>query len=174
MSKPFERSKVYYSGSIKGTPEPDPEFAWKLVQYMAQNGADVLSEHVAGRNQQEMDEIRARRIGMTIQQLKNNSEPWIGIRRQDLEWVNEATHVVALVNAPSLGVGMEIQRAIDKPKLGMNKTPILCLVQESVLPKLSYMVRGVVPEESSLFQLQTYQNLEQAQQHIFDFLSVRK
>ncbi len=174
MSKPFERLKVYYSGSIKGTPEPDPEFAWKLVQYMAQNGADVLSEHVAGRSQQEMDKIRARRIGVTIEQLKNNPEPWIGIRHQDLEWVNEATHVVALVNAPSLGVGMEIQRALDKPKLGMNETPILCLVQENVLPSLSYMIRGVVPQESPTFQLKTYQNLEQAQEHIFYFLTIGK
>ena len=174
MSKPFENLKVYYSGSMRGSPEPDPEFAWKLVQFMGHNGADVLSEHVAGRTQQEMEEIMARRIGLTIQEIQKNPEPWFAIRRQDLDWVNEATHVVALVNAPSLGVGMEIQRALDKPKLGMNETPILCLVQEDILPKLSFMIRGVTPKESPLFQIQTYKGLDQAQQHIFDFLSVRK
>lgn len=174
MPKPFEQLKVYYSGSIKGTQEPNPEFAWKLVQYMAQNGADVLSEHVAGRNPQEMGEIRARRIGTTIQEFQKNSKPWFAIRRQDLDWVNEATHVVALVNSPSLGVGMEIQRALDKPKLGMNETPILCLVQEDIFPKLSFMIRGVTPKESSVFQIREYQNLQQAQQHIFAFLTIRK
>jgi hypothetical protein len=171
---PFEGRIVYYSGSIKGTPEPDPEFAWKLVRYMGKNGADVLSEHVAARNQQEMDEIRTRRIGITIQEFQKNPEPWFAIRHQDLKWVNEASHVVALVNAPSLGVGMEIQRALDKPKLGMNETPILCLTREDLLPKLSFMIRGVSAEESSNFQIKTYQNLEQAQKHIFDFLSLRK
>ena len=46
---PFTGKKVYYSGSISGVPEPDPEFAWKLVRYMIDNGADVLSERVAAR-----------------------------------------------------------------------------------------------------------------------------
>jgi len=174
MLKPFKGLKVYYSGSIKGTPEPDPEFPLKLVQYMAQNGADVLSEHVASRNPQEMEEIRARRIGKTIQELQKNPKPWFAIRRQDIDWVNEATHVVALVNSPSLGVGMEVQRALDKPKLGMNETPILCLVQEDIFPKLSFMIRGITSQESPLFQLQTYKDLEQAQQNIFNFLTTRK
>lgn len=168
MSKPFENLKIYYSGSIKGNPEPDPEFPWKLVQYMALNGANVLSEHVAARSTNEMDEIRARRIGKTIQQLKEDPSPWFGIRRQDLDWVNQATHVVALVNAPSLGVGIELHEAMIKEK------PILCLVREDLLPKLSFMVRGITPQESPEFQLRTYQNLDQAQQHILDFLIIRK
>ena len=174
MSKPFEGCRVYYSGSIKGVPESDPEFPWKLVQYMGANGADVLSEHVAGRNQQEMDEIRARRIGTTIQRLKEDPAPWFGIRRQDLAWVDESTHVVALVNAPSLGVGVEIQRAIDKPRLGLNLTPVLCLVRSDILPKLSYMIRGISTDESRLFQLREYTTLESAQRHIYDFLTSRK
>jgi len=45
---PFRGLKVYFSGSIRGSPEPDPEFPRKLVQYMTTGGADVLSEHVAG------------------------------------------------------------------------------------------------------------------------------
>lgn len=171
---PFEGRIVYYSGSINGALEPDPEFAWKLVQYMGKNGADVLSEHVAARNKQEMDEIRTRRMGITVQEWQKNLQPQFIVRSQDLEWVNRATHVVALVNAPSFGVGMEIQRALDKPKLGMNKTPILCLVQEDLLPKLSFMVRGITTEESPSFQLQIYQNLDQAKEHIFDFLSTRE
>lgn len=84
MLKPFAGLKIYYSGSINGTPEPDPELAWKLVQYMIQNGADVLSEHVAGRSQQEKDEIRAKRTGKTVDELTQDASPWFEVRRQDL------------------------------------------------------------------------------------------
>jgi hypothetical protein len=171
MEKPFEGLRVYYSGTIKGSPEPDLELPWKLVCFMADGGADVLSEHVAARTPAEMDEIRARRIGRTIQQLYQEPEPWIGIRRQDLQWVDEADCMVALVNAPSLGVGTEIQRAIDKPEMGMNQTPILSLVRSDVLPRLSFMVRGVTPEENSGSELKVYSTIEEAKQYIFDFLS---
>ena len=174
MSKPFENLKIYYSGSMNGAPEPDPEFAWKLVQYMIQNGADVPSEHVSARTLQEREEIIARRSGKTIEQLKSNPPSDSNIYTQDLEWVDQATHLVALVNGPSLGVGMEIEHAILKPRLGLNETPILCLVQQDIRPRLSRMVSGISLQKAPNFQLRTYQNLDQAQQHIFDFLTIRK
>jgi len=157
-----DKIKVYFSGSIKGTPEPDLEFAWKLVRYMDEIGVDVLSEHVAGRNREEMDSVFAIRTGKTIEELQKDSEPWFGIRKQDMEWVDEATHVVALVNAPSFGVGMELQRALE------NKTPILCLVSEDSFSKLSYMIRGITQE---YFLLKTYKNLDEAKAHIYSFLN---
>jgi len=171
---PFKDLKVYYSGSIKGAPEAEPDFPWQLVQYMGKGGADVLSEHVAARSQQEMDEIRAKRWGMEIQEMLSQPEPWFGIRKKDIEWVDEATHVVALVNAPSHGVGMEIERAILKPERGLNETPILCLVHEQMIDKLSYMIRGVAESESPTFQLETYTSLEDAKAIIHDFLTDKK
>ena len=87
MPKPFEGLKVYYSGSIKGSPEVDPNFAWKLVRYMSTNGAKVLSEHVAARNQKEMDKIRARNVGVTVAEYYQNPRPWFPVRRQDMAWV---------------------------------------------------------------------------------------
>jgi hypothetical protein len=164
MAQPFEGLRVYYSGTIKGSPEPDPELPWKLVCYMADHGADVLSEHVAARTPAEMDKIRARRVGKTIQELYQEPDRWVGIRRQDLQWVNEADCLVALVNAPSLGVGMEIQRAIDKPALGLNQTPVLCLVRQDVLPRLSFMVRGITSEENPGIELKEYSTTEEARQ----------
>lgn len=167
----FEGKKVYYSGSIKGSPEADPEFAWKLVRYMVEGGAEVLSEHVAARSQQEMDEVRARNIGMTVSEMLSLPEPWFGIRKQDLKWVEEATHVVALINAPSHGVGMELQHAILKPRIGLNITPVLCLVHEQYADKISFMIRGVSKEEAPYFSLHTYQDLDTAKNSIRTFLS---
>lgn len=162
----FDNKKVYFSGSIKGTPEADPEFAWKLVRFMIDNGANVLSEHVAARSKEEMDKIFFDKVGPLT------NEPWVQIRKVDMNWVDTADFVVALVNAPSFGVGMEIERAILKPRLGMSLTPILCLVHKDVLDnnKLSFMIRGVTDSEHPKFYVKAYTNLEEAQKIIEVFL----
>lgn len=174
--RPFEGLKIYYSGSIKGAPELDPNFAWHLVRYMVEGGANVLSEHVAARNPQEMEEIRARKTGMNTEDFKNMPrEIFLRdiVRKQDVKWVDEATHFVSLVNAPSHGVGMEIERAILKPERGLNMTPVLCLVHENLFEKLSGMVRGVSKEEHPAFYVKTYKDLEEAKRLVSDFLKGR-
>lgn len=167
--KPFDGMKIYFSGSIKGAPELDPDFAWKIVQYLGNNGANVLSEHVAARSREEMDEIFVRRAGEHILNIYENDEPWWDIRKMDNRWVDEATHMIALVNAPSLGVGMELERAIHKPERGLNATPILALIHKDVLQSLSYMVRGITQEEVS-FRLRTYSSFEDVVREIEEFL----
>lgn len=174
--KPFAGTFVYYSGSIKGVKETDPDFAWQLVQYMSKQGTDVLSEHVAARTLEEMETIRARRCGLNIDELlliKQSEQGSKFLRQKDLEWVHQATHVVALVNGPSHGVGMEIQEALRKPQLGFNHTPILCLVHQDILQSLSGMVKGISPEVDGEieFYLKTYKDLSEAKLIIHDFLT---
>ncbi|QQG42196.1 MAG: hypothetical protein HYV90_02670 [Candidatus Woesebacteria bacterium] len=172
--KLFEGIKVYYSGSIKGAPELDPDFAWNLVQFMKEGGADVLSEHVAGRNKDEMDRVRAEKLGITVEAFRGiPREVYVRdiIRKQDLEWVDQATHMVALVNAPSHGVGMELQEAILKPRLGLNQTPILCLIHEDVYNNLSGMVAGVSEQENPEFYVKKYKTLQEAKDLVSNFLT---
>jgi hypothetical protein len=172
--KPFVGLKVYYSGSIKGAKETDQELPWNIVQFMKENGADVLSEHVAGRDKDEMDGVKAEKMGITVEELRSiPREIYVKeyIRKQDLKWVDEATHVVALVNAPSHGVGMELQEAILKPRLGLNETPILCLVHEDFINNLSGMITGVDEKESPKFYVRTYKNFTDIQNTVFDFLT---
>jgi hypothetical protein len=134
---------------------------------MSEKGANVLSEHVAARTPEEMESIRATRIGERIKEIQGHPEPWLAVRKIDVEWVDEATHIVSLVNAPSHGVGMEIERALLKPERGLPFTPILCLIKEEFLEKLSYMVRGIKDEG---FFLKTYQNIFDAESLVNDFL----
>lgn len=133
---------------------------------MSENGAEVLSEHVAARNKAEMDQMRAKNTGHELPEI----DPWFEVRRQDLAWVDEATHVVALVNAPSHGVGVEIEHAILKPRLGLNETPILCLVDEQLKDKTSFMIRGVSEEECPVFSIETYDGLDSATESVKEFL----
>lgn len=176
--KPFAGTKVYYSGSIKGVRELEPDFPWQLVQYMISKGADVLSEHVAARTPAETEIIRAKKCGLKIDELLSikQSEQWSKfLRQKDLDWVHQATHVIALVNGPSHGVGMEIQEALRKPQLGFNLTPILCLVHQDMINSLSGMVKGVCPEVDGEveFYLETYKDFQQAKGIISDFLTGR-
>ena len=166
---PFTGKTVYFSGSIRGVAEVDPDFAWHLVRYMGTGGANVLSEHVAGRSEEERMAMYAQRTGQVVDALRAEQEPWWGFRQQDVEWVDQASHFVALINAPSFGVGMEIERAILKPTRGLPSTPILALIDHRLLDSLSFMVRGITTEEAA-FHLRTYATLEDAQEHISDFL----
>jgi hypothetical protein len=162
--------KVYYSGSIQGVPEAEPDFAWHLVQYMIDEGVNVLSEHVAGRTKEERNKVRARNLGLDIKEMLSEEEPWFGIREVDTKWVDEATHMVALVNSPSHGVGMEVERALLKPERGLPETPILCLVHTDMLEKLSCMIKGINQEDYPNFLLATYSDLEDAKKIVKDFL----
>lgn len=165
LSKPFADKKVYYSGSIHGVIDHESNFAWQLVQFMSLGGADVLSEHVAARTADEMAEIFIRRAGFDFRKV---TDPWIQIRKQDLMWVDQATHSVAVVNGPSHGVGIEIEHALHKPLRGLNETPILALVHQERLDNLSWMIRGIF---NPSFYLKTYGSLDEANGLVYDFLT---
>ena len=68
--------------------------------------------------------------------------PW-AIREVDIKWVDECTHFIGILTGLSLGVGMEIERALLKPRSNLNKTSILCLVNYEYLNQLSAMVREI-------------------------------
>lgn len=148
--------KIYFSASIRGA-NPDPALASKVVSHLQGLGHVVLSEHVAGKDSLAMNATLLEKTWIDRNTL---SEPESSqfIRRVDMQWVDEATHFVAVITGPSLGVGMEIERAVLKPRLGMNNTPIYCFVPEEYLPQLSGMVRGIV---EPVFQLFTYKHSDE-------------
>jgi hypothetical protein len=156
----FKDKVIYYSGSIKGVQESDPQLPSKIITFLQSQGAEVLSEHVAATSFEEMFKIVEKRSNKTAEELKKMSpQEWaFYIRKLDIEWVDKATHVVALVNGPSHGVGMELQRALDKPKMGLNSTPIICLIHEELQKNLSAMILGVTPEENPNYIVKTYRD----------------
>jgi len=154
---------------MSGVREAPPEFGWELVQFMKENGATVRDEFVAARNHNELVEIFLRDFNFN---LDTESDPWFFVRKTDISLVDEATHLVVVVDGASHGVGMEIQRAIDKPAMGMNATPILCLIREDLYGenKPTWMIKGITQEEASGFELKTYKDLEDAKRIVQDFL----
>jgi hypothetical protein len=167
MSIEFKGLRVFFSVSISGVPEPDKNIIGNLADYIKINGAEILNEQVTARDPQKREEIRARIMKKNNGQLYTTHPPDNEIYRQNMEWLDQATHLVGLVNGPSLGVGMELERAIS------NRTPVLCLVRDDFRPRLSLMVSGAISSQSTPeeYQLRIYQTPDQAKGYIRTFLN---
>jgi len=160
---PFEGKKVYFSASIRGT-VVNPEIGPQLVKAMQVGGATVLSEHVAINDPRERYEVFFKNTGIRVQ---NPNEMARVLREVDMRWVDEATHIVSVVDGPSHGVGMELERALLKPERGLNTTPILALINEDSLKNLSAMILGINNPD---FYLKTYKTIADAKRHVARFL----
>ncbi len=168
--KPFQGKKVYFSAPIRGAREETPDLPKDLVEFMKKKGANVLSEFVVADFGEEMDKVLFKTTGIKFNETE---EPWVIARKIDFQWVDEANYLVAEVTSPSIGVGMEIQRAKDKKDLGLNHTKILCLCKQEVIDndELSWMIKGVTPKEHKDFYLVGYKTLSGAKRIIMRFLT---
>jgi hypothetical protein len=166
MSKtelPFAGKDVYFSASIKGV-VTNPDIGPQLVKAMQIGGANVLSEHVAFSDPSEMYRVFYKNTGIMV---TNPQEMARVLRQVDMRWVDQSTHVVSVVDGPSHGVGMEIERALLKPERGLPQTQILALIHEQNLNGLSAMIRGIDAPE---FHLKTYTSVADAKRKVARFL----
>lgn len=157
--------KIYFSASIRGE-NADLELGYKVVTYLKEQGHDVLSEHVGSRNS---DEMNAKLLEKTGTDRLKLVEPRASqfIREIDTAWVDEADCLVVVITGASLGVGMEIERALLKPERGMPETPIFCFVHATYAPGLSAMVRGVSDTTFHLFSYTTFEEIREQLAVIF-------
>ena len=99
VRKPFRGKKIYFSNSVTGVPDVKRDFGWRLVAYMKKNGAEVLSDFVGARSKDE-------HIKMFLEKTNFDRDkepiPWFFVRKTDTKYVDEATHLVTVVNGPSL------------------------------------------------------------------------
>lgn len=162
------KNKIYFSASIQGVKHKDPNFGWELVKHMKELGYNVLSEHVAARNRAERRELFIRNAGLVKpdDDLTPNE-----IYHYEIKWVDEADFVIAMVDGPSLGVGMEIMRAITKSDRGLNYTNILCLVHVDNFNKLTNLLKGIPKDIYPNFNISTYQDLNIAKHIVKTFLT---
>jgi hypothetical protein len=160
-------NEVYFSASIKGEQNIDANFGWELVTYIKNLGFKVLSEHVAGRSAQEKQTLFRKNTGVNY---LDNSRPYEIVYAEDFKMLDRARYFVGIVDAASIGVGMEIMRCLLKPHLGLNETPTLCLVHANNLNNLSWMVRGITKQHYPNFSLKTYTSMGSAQLIVKEFL----
>ena len=166
---PFDGKIIYFSAAISGGRHKDPSLLVDVVNYMEENGAIVLSKHVAIADREERNSVFIQESGFNRDWMEGNVAE--RIREADLGWIKDATHLIALVDTPSTGAGMEIQYALLKHKMGMNLTPVLCLFPARKWEKKkSNMVKGIGIKDSPAAYVESYKNKEHAEQIIYDFL----
>jgi hypothetical protein len=166
--RPFSGKKIYFSNSIQGVLNQDPNLGWEIVNFLLENGANVLDKHVGGRTPEEKHGLFITDNGFDFNECDN---PRSAVEQTDIKQVDEATHLVVFVDGPSHGVGNEIQRAIDRYEFKGENIQILCLVSEERADKLSWMISGKKSPKYPFFHLEVYKDVEEAKKHIFSFLA---
>ncbi|MCK4635480.1 MAG: nucleoside 2-deoxyribosyltransferase [Candidatus Moranbacteria bacterium] len=136
--------KIYFAGSIRGGRD-DLDIYIKIINYL-KNFGEVLTEHISKPSLTSFGENH------TTDDL---------IHDRDMKWLESCDIIIAEVTNPSLGVGYEIGRAVEKNK------KIICLYRKQTdrNKRLSAMINGcedVVNEE--------YDNFESAKRIIDEYL----
>ncbi len=158
----FKNCKIYISTSLRGGKDPDFKLVQKLAEYLKKEGAKILDEHVVA-DKENSRSVLEKRVKEDGKKFLFPNEPWKDIRRIDHEWVDEADLLIAFVNKPSFGVGMEIERALLRKERGLKPIPIIVFVRKENLSSLSWMVRGI---NSPSFTLKTYSRIEEVIEEI--------
>lgn len=109
---------IYFGGAIRGG-RGDRAVYVEMIRLLQGYGR-VLTEHIADESLTDHGEDLAD----------------VEIHDRDMGWLRAASHVVAEVTTPSLGVGYEIGRAVEL------KIPALCLFRSQKDKKVSAMIAG--------------------------------
>lgn len=134
--------KIYFAGSIRGGRE-DAALYLEIINYL-KNFGEVLTEHVGD---------------ASLTSFGENETKDEFIHDRDMDWLVSSDIVVAEVTQPSLGVGYELGRAIEKGK------KVICLFRQQKGKSLSAMIAG-----SKGLTLERYTDLESAKKIIKQYL----
>ena len=72
-------------------------------------------------------------------------------REIHIKWIDEADLLLAEISAKSEGRAMIIQRALDKPFMGRNNTPIIIIKGNRFKRKIGKIVKGLIASEEVIY-----------------------
>lgn len=154
---------VYFAAAIRGV-IARPDVVKALIAYIQSFGITVLSEHVGA---DDPNAFRAQKAGMKKDDITDDY-----IERQDMDWLDSATHVIADVSGVSTGVGIEIGEARVKGQLGKVPAAILCIWDDSMGASQSGMIQGMSPYRYPNVTVRSYQDLDHAKALVYAFLEI--
>src|SRR3989344_1849154 len=154
--------KVYFAGAIRGDRIVADTIKY-LIDYIKINlQIPVLSEHVGSENP--VEEF-ARKIKKSIDDLLAED-----IETQDIQWLDQSTHVIAEISGASTGTGREIEYARTKDHFGKIPAKILVLYHREREYSASPMIRGMKSEKYPNVTVKNYDTLDEAKDIVKDFL----
>ncbi|MBS3093589.1 hypothetical protein J4456_03355 [Candidatus Pacearchaeota archaeon] len=154
--------KVYFAGAIRGDRIVADTIKY-LIDYIKINlQIPVLSEHVGSENP--VEEF-ARKIKKSIDDLLAED-----IETQDIQWLDQSTHVIAEISGASTGTGREIEYARTKDHFGKVPAKVLCIYALDREYFASPMIRGMNPEKYPNVIIKSYSSLDEAKDIVKNFL----
>lgn len=153
---------VYFAGAVRGD-RVAAETIQALIRFIRDDlDIPVLSEHLEA---DDPFEELGKKIGKTRSEVTSAD-----IERQDIAWVEQATHVVAEISGASTGTGREIEYARIKGQLGKIPAQILCLYREDREANVSAMITGMTPDRYTNVTIRSYGSLSGVKATIRSFL----
>ena len=165
----FERRRgmgnqvVYFAGAIRGE-RTVAAIMLELVRFIQDLGLPVLTEHVVA---EDPIGTLSDKIGKTKDGLSAED-----IERQDISWLDQATHVIAEISGASTGTGREIEYARTKEHFGKTPAKVLVLYQSEREFFASPMIRGMTPDRYPTVTIKPYATVEEAGAIIRTFLDI--
>jgi hypothetical protein len=152
---------VYFAGAVRGD-RVMIDTIKEIVAYIKEIGFPVLTEHVGT---DDPNTILAGKIGKTKETLTAED-----IEKQDIMWLDQATHIIAEISGASTGAGREIEYARMKSNFGKMPAKILCLYQIEREFYASAMIRGMDNNRYPNVIVESYKNTIEAKEIIQKFL----
>ena len=152
---------IYFAGAIRGDRVAAAEIR-DMIIFIRLMGLSVLTEHII-----EADTVTAHAKVMGKDRASVTAED---IERQDMAWLDQATHVIAEISGSSTGTGREIEYARNKEHFGKVPAKVLCLYKKERESIASPMVRGMSPEKYPNVKVVSYDSMSAAKEIIKEFL----
>lgn len=164
--------KVFYGSAIQGAKNREERAGTNrfFIEAVKEQGFEVTTEHTTSKSLEEATRILERKIGPIP---KEGLERRTFIRNKMIEFIEgDIAAAIFEVSIPSLGTGIEIAHAYLRSRTGLEKIPVLALYEKDYWPnKLSTMIKGIDPKTVPHFTLKEYSSLEEAKNHIKEFLN---
>ena len=164
--------RIFYGGAIQGAinREERSHINRSFIEYVASEGYDVIGEHTTGRNRQETAVLVEKALGPLP---PSGIERRIAVRQRLIKIIEgDIDAAVFEVSIPSLGTGIEIAHTYLRPRLGLEKIPVLTLYQDGYWPNdLTTMIQGITHEEIPHLTQVRYKDVEDGKIHLKRFLS---
>ena len=164
---------VYISTSISDGIVKD--IPLQIADWVEKLGGIVNNKHViyAGHDkilsEKYTQEYAKKYFDLELQNLKKRIQSASFIYRLDTLLVDQATHLIALLDKTSSGVAIEIEHALTKPARGLPQSKILGLVHKDNYLKVSGMLRGSTQVYKN-FEIKVYKNIKDIQNLVVNFL----